>query len=66
MGSSLMTYSGHRFSFIQQLSQHAMMGEQCCLFASDLFESKMGEGGHLGIRGVGHQTLELVGSICEW
>lgn len=37
------------FSFIWQLSQHAMVGEQSCLFASDPFESKMGEGGHLGI-----------------
>lgn len=53
------------FSFIQQLSQHAMVGEQRGLFASDPFESKMGEGGHLGIWGVGHQTLELVGSVCE-
>lgn len=37
-----------------------MVGEQSCLFASDPFEDKMEQGGHLGIWGVGYQTLELV------
>lgn len=61
MGSSLMTYSAHRKGLVLSSNFPNMpRWVNSVVFASDPLESKMREGGHLGIWGVGHQTIELV------
>lgn len=50
------------FTFIQQLSQHALTGDQGCLFASGPYESKWGR---KGIWGIGSQTQELVAAFVS-